>query len=598
MFYDGRGAEAMDAQAWATVAILLAAVVLFVSERVRMDVVALLVLVALAALRILTPTQALSGFSNETTLTVAAMFVLSAGVQHTGALQPLGRLLERIRQPWLLTLSVMVVVAVLSAFINNTAMVAVFLPLILAVCARNGMSASRVLMPMAFASQMGGVSTLIGTSSNLLMDTLAQQRGMRPFGMFEFSLLGAISTAVGIVYMILVGRWLLPARRDVELTQVWQLGKYITELRVMPDSPLIGHSVAEAKLAEDHGIFVLELLRGEEHLGSPRAQTIAAGDILLARGDWSALDQLRERQRLELEPEFQLHDTDFGKGEGVLAEVMIAPGSRLIGRTLTELDFRWSYNATVLAMHRRGQVLREQLRDVRLNPGDVLLLLLPATELAVIRKHSGLIVLSEREHAAAARRRAPLALGIVLAVVVVAALNWLPIMIAALLGCLLMGATRCIDTASAYEAVDWKVIVMLGAIMPLGLALDHTGVTRLFAGAVLGAIGHYGPWTMLLVVYLMTALLTEMMGHITSVVLMVSVAISTAAGMHVDARPFLVAVAFAAATSFATPVGYQTNTMVYSAGGYRFTDFVKVGIPLILLFCTIAMLLIPRLWPF
>ena len=588
----------MDAQAWATVAILLAALALFVSERVRMDVVALLVLVALAALRILTPAQALSGFSNETTLTVAAMFVLGAGVQHTGALQPLGRLLERIRQPWLLTLSVMAVVAVLSAFINNTAMVAVFLPLILAVCARNGMSASRVLMPMAFASQMGGVATLIGTSSNLLVDTLAQQRGMRPFGMFEFSLLGAVSTAVGIVYMMLVGRWLLPARRDVELTQAWQLGKYITELRVMPDSPLIGRSVAEAKLAEDHGIFVLELLRGAEHLGSPRAQPIAAGDILLARGDWSALDDLRERQRLELEPEFQLHDADFGKGEGVLAEVMIAPGSRLIGHTLAELDFRWSYNATVLAMHRRGQVLREQLRDVRLNPGDVLLLLLPAVELAVIRKHSGLIVLSEREHAAAARRRAPLALGIVLAVVVVAALNWLPIMIAALLGCLLMGATRCIDTESAYEAVDWKVIVLLGAIMPLGLALDQTGVTRLFAGAVLGTIGHYGPWAMLLAVYLMTALLTEMMGHIASVVLMVSVAVSTAAGMHVDARPLLVAVAFAASTSFATPVGYQTNAMVYNAGGYRFTDFVKVGIPLILLFCTIAMLLIPRLWPF
>lgn len=345
-----------------TLLILVGAVVLFATERLPVDVVAMLVLASVMVFGLVTPAEALTGFSSQATVTVAAMFVLSAGLQQTGALRPIGRLLARIRQPWLLTLLVMVMLGGMSAFINNTAALAVFLPIVLAVAAANKFSASKVLIPMSYAAQMGGVCTLIGTSTNLLVHAIARDMGYDGFTMFEFAGLGLICMAVGIAYIMLVGRWILPEHRGEELTATYELGKYITELRVLPESPLIGRSVAEAKLGEKHGIYVLELLRGEEKSWSPRAQKLEVDDVLLVRGDWSKITDLKDRLKLDFEPEFDLRDEQFVDDDQVLAEVMVSPGSRLIGHTLAELEFNWHYNATVLAISRRGQVLRENSR--------------------------------------------------------------------------------------------------------------------------------------------------------------------------------------------------------------------------------------------
>ncbi|MGH8125611.1 MAG: SLC13 family permease [Rhodanobacteraceae bacterium] len=585
----------MTWQAWATAAIIVIAMALFASEKVRVDVVALITLALLVGLGIVTPEQALSGFSNEATVTVAAMFALALGIERSGALDPIINLLSRIRKPWLLSLGMMLVIAPLGAFIKNTALVATFLPLALRVCQRTNTSPARVLMPMAFAAQMGGVCTLIGTSSNLLVDSLAQKQGLGAFGIFEFTPLGVLLAIAGIAYLMVIGRWLLPRHLDNTAAGPLQVGKYVTELKVMSDSPLVGQTIAEAKLG-DRGVYPLELLRGEQHMWSPRTQKLTTGDVLLVRGEWDKLEDFRKHAGLEINPEFT-HVED-GDRANVLVEAMIAPASLAEDRTLRDLDLQSNYNATVLGIHRRGHLLRDKIRDVAFQTGDVLMMLLPADSVQRLRGDDRFVVLNERDDARRPKSRAFIAVGIMAAVVVVSALRWLPIPIAAICGVAAMALTRCFGRKDIYQGMDWKIIILLGAILPLGIAMERTGLANMVVHGALDIIGNHGPLAALLMVYVLTALLTELMGHNPSVVLMVGIAVSVAHAVNADPRPFVVAVAFAAATSFATPVGYPTNTMVYYAGGYRFTDFTKVGVPLITLFCALSMIIIPRIWPF
>lgn len=584
----------MSFDAWLTLVLVVAAIALFASEKLRVDLVALIVLVLLVVFGLVTPVEALAGFSNEATVTVAAMFALSLGIERSGALDPLGRLLSRIRQPWLLTLALMLAIAPMGAFIKNIALVATFLPLALRVCASTRTPPGRVLMPMAYAAQMGGVCTLIGTSSNLLADSLARKHGLSGFGVFEFTQLGVLLAIIGIVYLMLVGRWLLPRRIDVNLPIEAELGNYVTELRIKPGSPLVGQTIADARLGEAYGVYPLELLRGEQHLWSPREQALEAGDVLLVRGEWERIEDMRVRADVELDPENR-YGPDHGKAR-TLVEAMVRPDSPIEGRTLGELNLQRAHDATVLAIRRRGQVLREALRDTRLVAGDVLLLL-TGNDVAAMRADDRFVVLSEREDTRRTPRRAFAALAIMASVVVVSGLHWLPIPVAAIAGAVGMAIAGCYGRRDLYEGIDWKIIVLLAAILPLGTAIENSGLSQTLVDAGMHLVGSHGPLAALLMVYLLTALLTELMGHNPSVVLMVGIAVSVAHAAHADPRPFVVAVAFAAATSFATPVGYPTNTMVYYAGGYRFTDFMKVGIPLIALFCALSMLVIPRIWP-
>ena len=584
----------MSPQAWEVAAILAGAMALFASEKLRFDVIALLMLILLLALGILTPAEGLSGFSNEATVAVAAMFALNAGVVATGGLEPVIGVLVRIRQPWLLALAIMLLMAMLGAFIKNTALVATFLPVALNVCARTKTSPSRVLMPMSFAAQMGGVCTLIGTSSNLLANSLAKQEGLHGFTVFEFARLGVVLAIVGIVYMMTVGRWLLPKTTEARLVGTAMQGKYVTELRIGRRSPLIGQVLAEAKLGERYGVYVLELLRGSERLWAPRAQTLQEGDVLLTRGDWELLVEFQRANALELPPSAKTATGNDVKR--VLVEAVVAPNTQMIGQTLAELDFRWTYRATVLAVQRRGEVLRDQLKDVRLDIGDTLLLLVEEKDVQELNRSSGLVVLAERIDMHESRRKAHIAITILVGVIVSAGLG-VPIVVAALTGCVAMALTGCFRFVDTYKSMDWKVIILLGAVLPLGIALQKTGLAQHVVDLGMTMVGHHQPMLGLLMVYALTAFLTELMGHNPSVVIMVAIGVSVAHALGVHPEPFVVAVAFAAATSFATPVGYPTNTMVYNAGGYRFTDFLKIGIPLIVLFCIVSMLLIPRFWP-
>lgn len=579
-------------------ALLLIAVTLFVTEKFPVDFVAVTVLGALLVLGLVTPEEGISGFSNPATITVGAMFVLSGGLQKTGALDALGRAMLRFGSNRTVLLAlIMLVIGAVSAFINNTAAVAVLLPMVLTIGRRREIAPSRLLIPLSYASQFGGVCTLIGTSTNLLVSSISAREGRGAFSMFEFAPLGLIMFGAGALYLLCFGRWVLPKRRAAQLTETYQLGDYLIELRLQENSPLIGKVIAGSPVWGS-GATLIEIVRDKEKLWRPLYEPLRVGDVLLVRGKLDDLMELRDSAGLIIEPRFKLEDELLRTDDIALVETLVAPRSHLIDRTLADLNFTRRYNALVLAIQRRGQNLREKLKDIPLRFGDALLLQAPQSEIARLRSGDELIVLAEVEETGLRRRRAPLALAIIAIVVGLAAFNVLPILVTALLGCVAMVITRCISLEEAYAAIDWKIIFLLAGILPLGLAMEKTGAAQLIAMHTLSVVGSLGPVAMLAALYFLTAALTEAMSNNAAAVLLAPIALSTAANLGVDARPFLIAVCFAASTSFATPVGYQTNTMVYNAGGYRFIDFMRAGIPLNLMFWALAVYFIPKFWPF
>ena len=590
----------MSLQIGLVLLIAFVAVVLFSTEKLRMDLVAILVLTSLTLLGLVGVGDALSGFSNSATVTVAAMFILAAGLQNSGALSGIGTLLGKAKSPFQFLLILFAVLAVIAPFVNNTAVVAVFMPIVIAATASVGMAASKALIPLSYVSQMAGVCTLVGTSTNLIVNSIAKDLGHPGFSMFEFTALGVICMAAGCVYLLTMGRWLLPDTSNSQLEAHYELGKYLTELRVMEKSPLIGTSVGDAKLGETYGVYVLELLRGKEMIISPRAQILQEGDVLLARGDWSDLLDLKNKTGLEINPAYEFKAKELEeKGEQVVTEVMIAPNSRIVGSTLNAINRSWrNQEYVVLGVQRRGQVLREKIGKVRLSVGDILLVLLPESEMGRLRKSKEVVVLTERDAPKPKGWRAPFALGVMVAVIGTSALGLAPIAITALLGALAMVVADCVEADEAYEVVDWKIIMLMAGLLPLGVAMSTSGAAEFIVDNTIGLVRDMGPHVVLAVMYLMALLLAELMSNSAAAVLLTPIGMSTAKMMDVDPTPFLIAVTFSASTSFLTPVGYQTNIMVYSAGGYKFTDFLKVGLPLNLIFWLLGVYFIPIFWPF
>jgi di/tricarboxylate transporter len=588
----------MPFEALLVLAILVGAVALFISEKYPIDFVALLVLGVLLLFGLVTPQEGISGFSNPATVTVGAMFILSAGLQKTGVTAVIGQLMVRFGKNYFTALVlIMGTITVISAFVNNTAAVAVFIPLVMVVANRRKIAASRLLIPLSYASQFGGVCTLVGTSTNLLVSSISDDAGYGAFTMFEFSRMGLILFVTGVLFFLLFGRWLLPERRAQELAVTYQLGEYITELRVAHNSPLVGKSVLESRLGEDHDVTVLRLLHVTKAVWAPLRQAVRGGDVLLVRGKVDELIRLRDSARLELNVEFKLRDETLQTEDLRLVQALVAPGSDLIENTLKDLDFRNRYKALVLAIQRRGEPIRDKLNSISLRLGDALLIQAHEAQIRALRNDKSFIVLDEVP-GVALRHKAPLVLGILGAVVGLAALGVLPILVTAILGCLAMVLTRSLRLEEAYHAINWQVIFLLGGILPLGIAMQKSGAAGIIAGRAVGMVGDMGPIAVLAVVYLMTSVMTDTMSNNAAAVLLAPIAISTAEQIGVDPRPFLMAITFAASTGFSTPVGYQTNTMIYNAGGYKYTDFLRTGVPLSILFWIMSVIFIPRLWSF
>jgi len=582
-------------------AIVAGAVILFVTEKVRVDVTSICILGALLLTGMIAPEQALYGFASPATATVAAMFVLSAGLVRTGFVEWLARKLDGLAGSTQTQLIVVLclAVALLSAFVVNTATVAILIPVAISLGKARKVVASRVLIPLSFASQFGGVCTLVGTSTNILVNTIAVDSGLKGFGLFEFARLGVIMVAIGVVYLVLVSRWLLPKRAGEEQSiDRYRLSDYLAEFRVGEGSPVIGRNWGEMDQGKVHDVDLIKILRDEKATWRATATKIREGDLLLLHGNADELLKLRGELRLEGRADEAISDQKMSSEDVRLVEALIPPRSLLEGRSLKTLDFARRYRCIALALQRRGTILRNRLANIKLEAGDTLLIQCETREVQRMMRSRDLVVTNELTELNLRRDKVLVSVGMVAMVVVLAALGIVPILTAAIIGAVGMVLGKCITIEEAYEAIDWKVVFLLGGILPLGLALGESGTAEMLAETVMGPLLAFGPVVVLAALYITTAILTETMSNNAAAVLLAPIALSLAGLLSVDPRPFLIAITFAASTSFATPIGYQTNTMVYAPGGYRFFDFARIGIPLNLIFWATAVVLIPVLWPF
>ncbi|HQL00170.1 MAG TPA: SLC13 family permease [Smithellaceae bacterium] len=582
--------------------VIFLAVFLFASEKLPVDLTAILVMAILMISGILTPKEGLSGFSNVATVTVGAMFILSAALQKTGAVNFLGAVSSKVFKInfWLGLIGTMILVGAVSAFVNNTPVVAVFIPILLGLAATNKLSPSRLLMPISFASMFGGVCTLIGTSTNILVSSIAVQHGLPAFSMFEFTKLGLVFFGVGIAYMTLFGVRLIPVRAAEEnLTDKYRMHDYLTDIVLRQDAKSIGVRVADSPLVKELDIDVLEVIRNGQRLLVPVSDIVLKeNDLLRVRCDIKQLQKLKDRIGIEMKSDCQLQDDDFRCEALTLTEVVIAPNSRLIGKTIKSSYFRNVFRATALALRHRGQLLNTGFAETPLRAGDAILVETRKENYDALRSNKNFVIVSDIETPQYRKDKIIPALLIITAVIAAAALGILPIMVGAIIGSILLVIVGCITLEEAYDAIDWNVIFLLGGIISLGVALEKTGAAMYLSQQMIRFLGGWGPVAIVAALYLMTSLLTETMSNNATAVLLAPIAIAAAAAMGVSPKPFLMAIAFAASASFMTPVGYQTNTMIYGVGRYKFSDFIKVGAPLNLIFWILATLLIPVFFPF
>jgi di/tricarboxylate transporter len=580
--------------------VVVGAMFLFISGKLRIDLTALCVLVALIVMGLINTNQALYGFASSATAIITAMFVLSAGLVRTGLVEWLARRIDRLAgktEPRLIVV-LCVTIAILSAFIINTATVAIFIPVAIMLAKSRKLSASRVLMPLSFASQFGGVCTLIGTSTNILVNSIATNKGMEPFGFFEFGTLGLVMTVAGIVYLT-IARWFLPKRTGEE-QQVdrYHLADYLAELQVGKNSSLIGTTWLKSKVKKDEKVDLIKFIRNNKETSKPPRTKIREGDILLLHGNVDTLIAMQEKYKLEIHSKTKMDDKKISSNDIKLIEVLIPPRSRLASQTLQSFGFFRRYKCVVLAVQRRGKIIRNRVSEILLENGDTLLLKADSGDMPRLLKSSDLIVTNELTDLYVRKDKVIIALVLFLTVVTLTVLNIIPILAAALIGAVGMVVSRCLTIEEAYEAIDWKVIFMLGGILPLGLAMEQSGTASWLVNTILDPFAGCGPIVVLALLYLITAILTELMSNNAAAVIIAPIGFTIAASMDVDPRPFLVAITFAASTSFATPIGYQTNTMIHAPGGYRFIDYTRVGGPLNMIFWILAIFLIPIIWPF
>jgi di/tricarboxylate transporter len=574
--------------------------VAFVKSWAAPDVIALSALVLVILLGALSPNQVLELFSNSAPVTIGAMFILSGALERTGVMEWLARQFSRAagRSPLRAITVLFLLVVPLSAFANNTPVVVVFLPILMAYARESGVAASKLLMPLSFLAILGGTTTLIGTSTNILVSSTAASMGQEPFGIFEISKLGLLYALIGGAYLIVVGRHLLPDRPTLSsLLSSEDTRSFYSQALVAKNSSLIGKCVPETSLGQSRTVRVFEVRRGGLRVANTPIDQLPLqqGDLLILRGSARDIGMLRETGDLEVAEDDKL---DPGGREVRLVEAIIGPHSAMLGRTIRELGLRRHYGVVAAALHRRGHNLLEQFQDIPLQFGDTILFEGPETNLARLREEDDFLSLNVMRDKPFRRRQAPIAVLALVGVVALSALGIFPIVTAALVGAVVVVLARCLDPAEAYHSIDWPILFMIIGMLGLGKALETTGAAAFVAENTASVFGPFGPWAVLAVVYLIATILTEMVTNNAVAIILTPIVIGLAESMGISARPFLVAIMFAASASFCTPIGYQTNTYVFGAGGYKFTDFARVGVPLNFVLFLTAVWLIPQIWPF
>ena len=589
-----------------TLILLLVAIALFASEKLPVDVVGILLIIALVMTRVLTIGEGVAGFGNDIIITIAGLFILVGGLIKTGLVDLIGRRLYRIagNNEFVLTALIMVTAAISASVLKNTTTTAMFLPVVIGLAAKARIAPSKLLMPLAFGAILGGSCTLIGTSTNLAVSGTIQRYGMDALTMFELTPVGIVMVLAGLLFMLFFGRKLLPNRGGEDsLTDQYHIREYISEVMVLPNSKLVGKTLGEANMNTELELNVLGIIRDGSKINAPSSsERIRRRDSLIVEGTVSDILRVKEEIGLEIKPDFMLNDVVLEGGNIELFEVMIMRDSRLVGQSLKSLRFRQTYGLTVLAINRHGDTFINKMSDVMLRFGDVLLVqgsrdrigpLVADGELMVLEdvSESGIRV-EKRKWAVAA-----FALFLALSLSKVVVGFDIPLAICVLAGVLLLLATKTVRYAEMYSFIDFRLIVLIACMMSFGVAMEKTGADVLLAGYIEGQVGHLGPTAVLAGFFVLTVLLTQPMSNQAAALVVLPIAVKTAASLGLNPRTFVIAVTYAASFSFITPLE-PACVLVYTPGRYRFMDFVRVGTVLTTIVFAVSIGLFPIFWPF
>lgn len=585
---------AAEWQPWVALAILVVMFALFVRETYPVEVTALGAAALMLVLGILPVQDGMSVLSNPAPWTIVLMFLVMGGLVRTGAVELVIRAAERHvgDRPKQTIVVLFGVIAVASAFMNNTPLVAVMIPVVMQIAVKMGTAPSKLLIPLSYVTVMGGMITLIGTSTNLLVDGVAVENGLAHFTIFEIAPLGIAITVVGGAFLALTADKLLPVRQSMGvLLSDRRKMKYFTEVAIPEDSPLIGQAVLDIDLFKRDGVRLIDVLRGDASLRRELAPVVLeAGDRVVLRTEMTELLGLQNRKDLHLVDKLSSTRTET-------VEVLISPGCRMEGRRLGELRLRRRYGVYVLAAHRRNQNIGRQLDDLTVRVGDTLLLEGAVEDIQRLAADMDLVDISRPSIKPFRRAKAPIAVAALAGIVLLSAFDVAPILALGLVAVAVILITRCVDAEEAFSFVDGRLLAMIFAMLAVGQGLDHSGAVALMVEAVAPLMTDLSPFVMILCVYFLGLALTEFLSNNAVAVIYTPIVIELAQSLGLDARPFVVAVMFSASVAFATPVGYQTNMMVYGPGGYRFSDYMRVGIPLNIITGLVASALIPVIWP-
>ncbi|MCA9741935.1 SLC13 family permease [candidate division KSB1 bacterium] len=586
--------------------IIVITFMLFASDKFRIDFVAILLMATLMVIGQFRPNfanykEAISGFSNTATVTIAAMFVLSAGLIKTGAIDLLSHRLFRLAKgsERRLFIIVLLTAGFVSAFINNTAAVAVFMPILITVCRTYKISPSKMLIPLSYVTIVGGTCTLIGTSTNILVSSMSAEHGFQPFGMFELTKLGIIFFGFGMLYLYFVARQILPTRMALStLTRKYRMSHYLTALVVNNNSPLIGRTPGECRINSQYDVMIIEIIRDDRRIWSGiRDTSLHPGDVLLVRGSVDGFMAMKNAEGITIRSQDKFADEDLATEETLLAEGILAPTSALVGKTLKEADFRRKYGVFALAIRKHGETIHDKIGHIKLESGDTLLLQGRRESMAKLADDPHFILVQEVDYPHVRSEKVTMAVAIIAGVVLLAALGITPIVVSATVGCVLMVLSGCIKIQEAYESIDWLVIFLLAGVIPLGIVMEKTGTAQFIAGILLNMIEDLSPTLIISAFYLLTTLFTSFMSNNAAAVVMIPIGLASASELGLLPMPFLMAITFGASSSLSTPFGYHTNLMVYGPGGYKFFDYIKTGVPLNLMLWLLATIFIPLIWP-
>ena len=580
--------------------------IMFVTEMFSIDVTAMILLTILFTLGYLTPAEALSGFSNPAVITIAFLFIISKALQKTRILEYLiirvRRLADRSillgRAVYLFT------IGVASAVVNNTAIVAIFMPVSIRLAQKYKMSPSKMLIPLSYSAILGGTLTLVGTSTNLLVNSIyIETPGVEPMGMFEFMRYGLILMAVGLLYILFIAPMILPSRTSTSsLTKSYRLGGYLTEMKITAESPLNGKTCLERGINKNYDVMVLDILRdGKMITNMIRLTRLREGDILFVRGTLENFLRMKEVEKVALLTDEKLTQEELEQEDNVVVECLITDKSDMVGKSLMTGNFRRRFGAFILAIRREGTIVREKIAHVILSAYDTLLIYGPENKINELSKTSEFVVLGEVDAELKKQRFWWMTIVVIIGTITLAALGFMPIVKSAMLGVVILLALRILTPQESYQSINWQVIILISALIPVGIVIQKTGTADWIAGFISSATRsvpiEWQPRVLLALIYFITIFLTEISSNAATAIIMTPISLAVAQQMGFDPRAFVFAVAFAASASFITPVGYQTNLMVYGPGGYKFSDYIRVGFPLALIFWIMAIFVLPILWP-